>query len=143
MTDVPPLALPVLAQVFWTLVVLTGLGAARLRAIRQGHARVPGLALSKEGWPDDVRKVSNNFDNQFQVPVLFYVICGAATILETAGPLMTALAWFFVASRVAHTAVHVTTNYIPLRFGIFMAGFVALVIMYVLTAAGYLVPATS
>ena len=142
MTDVPTLVLPVLAQIFWTLVVLCGLGVTRFRALRHRRADRSRLSISPEGWPDDARKMSNNFDNQFQMPVLFYVVCILATIMETAGPGMTALAWFFVVMRVAHTAVHVTTNYIPLRFGFYAAGFVALVLMFAMTAASFFGPAT-
>jgi hypothetical protein len=143
MTDVPTLILPLLAQVFWTLLVLCGLAVTRYRALR--HRRVADLArlsISREGWPDDVLKMSNNFDNQFQIPVLFYVVCILATFMETAGPTVTALAWFFVMMRVAHTAVHVTSNYVPLRFGFYLGSVIALVVMFVMTAASFFGPAT-
>jgi hypothetical protein len=138
MTDVPTLILPLLAQVFWTLLVLCGLAVTRYRALR--HRRVVDLthlSISREGWPDDARKMSNNFDNQFQIPVLFYVVCILATFMETAGPAVTALAWFFVVMRVAHTAVHVTINYVPLRFGFYLASVAALVAMFVMTSASF------
>src|SRR5688572_23030436 len=120
MTDVPTLILPLLAQVFWTLIVLCGLAVTRFRALRRRRADLAHLSISREGWPDDARKMSNNFDNQFQIPVLFYIVCILATFMETAGPGVTALAWFFVVMRVAHTAVHVTSNYVPLRFAFYL-----------------------
>ena len=143
MTDVPTLVLPVLAQIFWTLVVLCGLGVTRIRALRHRRADLSRLSISVEGWPSDARKMSNNFDNQFQIPVLFYVVCILATIMETAGPAMTALAWFFVVMRVAHTAVHVTNNYVPLRFAFYMGSLTALILMFAMTAASFFGPATS
>jgi hypothetical protein len=142
MTDVPPLILPLLAQVFWTLVVLCGLAVTRFRALRHRRADLAHLSISREGWPDDARKMSNNFDNQFQIPVLFYIVCILATFMETAGPGVTALAWFFVAMRVAHTAVHVTSNYVPLRFAFYLGSVTALVVMFVMTAASFFGPGT-
>ena len=142
MTDVPTLILPLLAQVFWTLLVLCGLGVTRFRALRHRRADLAHLSISREGWPDDARKMSNNFDNQFQIPVLFYIVCILATFMETAGPGVTALAWFFVVMRVAHTAVHVTSNYVPLRFAFYLGSVTALVAMFVMTAATFFGPAT-
>ena len=142
MTDVPTLILPLLAQVFWTLLVLCGLAVTRFRALRHRRVDLTHLSISREGWPDNVRKMSNNFDNQFQIPVLFYIVCILATFMETAGPAVTALAWFFVVMRVAHTAVHVTSNYVPLRFAFYLGSVTALVAMFVMTAASFFGPGT-
>lgn len=133
MNPASALAWPVLAQIVWTMLVLALLGVRRYRAIKEKRARLPGLDLSREGWPDDVRKVSNNFDNQFQTPVLFYAICGVAVLTGAAGGAMAALAWLFVVTRIGHTAVHVTSNHVPLRFGFYAAGVGALVTMTGLT----------
>lgn len=129
MTASVSLAWPVLAQIVWTLLVLALLGARRYRALKEKRARLPGLDLSRDGWPDDVRKVSNNLDNQFQTPVLFYAVCGLAVLTGSASGAVVALAWLFVAARVGHTAVHVTTNHVPLRFAFYAAGVTALVAM--------------
>jgi hypothetical protein len=77
-----------------------------------------------------VKKVSNNMHNQFETPILFYVLCGAATYVGATGLGMTLLAWVYVASRLVHLAIHVTTNYVPWRFYAFTVGIVVLVIMW-------------
>ena len=43
------------------------------------------IALSNEAWPDDLKKVANNMHNQFETPVLFYVLCGVATYVGATG----------------------------------------------------------
>ena len=130
------LAWPLLFQALWTLVVLGLLGYRRFHALREQRAEPAGLELSKAGWPDDVTKVSNNFDNQFQTPVLFYMICGVALVAGLAGPALVGLAWVFCASRVVHTAVHVSNNHVPYRFAAFFVGVIVLAAMLVTVATG-------
>ncbi len=126
---------PVLAQVLLTLVVLGLLGRARVRAVKAGAVRIKDIAVSSDGWPDDVRKVANNFANQFETPVLFYVLCGLAMSQGITGWPMVALAWIFVASRIAHAVVHTGRNVVMLRFRIFLVGVGALTAMWALLAA--------
>ncbi len=132
-----PLALlyPVLAQVLLTLILLFWTARARLAALRAGSVRIPEVALSVEPWPDDVRKISNNFHNQFETPVLFYVLCGAATFLGATGIVMTLLAWAYVATRLVHSIIHVTTNRVRHRFAIFALGVAVLIVIWIVVVA--------
>lgn len=128
-----PLALipPVMVQVLLTLAVLFWTGRVRVRALQAGRLRMADVALSQEGWPDDVRKVANNYHNQFETPVLFYVLCGIATFTGATGIGMALLAWAYVASRLVHSAVHTTTNRIRHRFIVFAVGVAILVLMWI------------
>ena len=54
----------------------------------------------------------------------------AAAIVEV--PLMLALSWAFVVARLAHAAVHVTSNRLRFRFMTFVAGLVILMAMWAL-----------
>jgi hypothetical protein len=98
------------------------MGLARASAMRGGRLRAGNGALGDNVWPDDVRKVANNAHNQFETPILFYVLCGLAVLVGATGPLATLLAWGYVASRVAHAAIQVTINRVRYRFAAFLAG---------------------
>jgi hypothetical protein len=141
MSGPPALLYPILAQVLLTLVLLFWTGRARVAALRAGRARIPEVALSAEPWPDDVRKISNNYHNQFETPVLFYVLCGAATYLGATGFFMVLLAWGYIASRLVHSWIHVTTNRLRHRFLAFATGALILAVMWVVVAVR-LAPAT-
>jgi hypothetical protein len=132
-----PLSLvyPVLAQVLLTLVLMLWMGLARLAAIKARRVRFKDIALSAEPWPDEVRKISNNAHNQFETPVLFYVLCGIATYIGPPGILMTLLAWAYVATRLVHTAIHTTSNRVEHRFKVFAVGLAILAVMWVVLAA--------
>lgn len=126
---------PVMLQVLLTLLLLLWTGRVRVRAVRQRRVHIRDIALSGEAWPDDIRKISNNMHNQFETPILFFVLCGAAIYLGAAGFLMVLLAWAYVASRLVHSFVHVTTNRVQHRFQAFAFGVVVLILMWILVAA--------
>jgi hypothetical protein len=118
--------LPLLAQVFLTLALYAVLAVAKRRAMQAGLVDLERRALHDDAWPESVIKVSNNIRNQFQLPVLFYVLVIVLWQLGKAGPLAQALAWLFVASRVVHAWVHTGSNVVALRRGVFTFGWVVL-----------------
>lgn len=126
------LFLPVLAQVGLTIVVYVALAVAKSRAIKAGSIDRERAALHDDAWPESVLKINNNIRNQFEVPVLFYVVCFVLVAVNATGALVQVLAWLFVASRVAHVWIHTRSNYIPARRGVFMAGVLILLLLWLL-----------
>jgi len=61
------------------------------------------------GRPEEEWQISNAFDNQFQLPVLFYVGC-SSPILFGATMLEVLIAFAFVGLRYAHAIIHITEN---------------------------------
>src|SRR5690554_2299622 len=120
---------PVLAQILLTLVMFIVLGARKAKAVKAGRVNRKEAALDNRVWPEDVVKVSNNIANQFEIPVLFYVLCFVLYSINAAGSVAVFLAWLFVVSRYAHAYVHVTSNYIPVRLPLFMTGALVLLAM--------------
>jgi hypothetical protein len=118
---------PALAQILWTLLVMLAAGRARVAAVRAGEVRLSAIALSGEVWPEHVKKLGNNMNNQFETPTLFYALVLLAMLQDATGWPMAVLAWLYVASRVAHSAVHATSNDVRLRFRIFGFGIACLV----------------
>ena len=108
------LLLPVLVQVLLTIFLYVALAVAKSRAVKAGLVDLERRALHDDAWPESVMKINNNIRNQFEVPVLFYVI---------------ALAWLFVASRVVHAWIHTHSNYVPARRRVFTVGVVVVLAM--------------
>lgn len=123
---------PVLVQVFLTLVMFIVLGARKAKAVKTGKVNRQQAALDNRVWPENVIKVSNNIANQFEVPVLFYVLCFVIFSTQITSILSVVLAWLFTLSRYAHAYVHVGSNYVPLRLGLFMFGCLVLLAMLLL-----------
>ena len=126
---------PVLAQVLLTLVMFIVLGARKAKAVKAGKVNREQAALDNRVWPEYVVKVSNNIANQFEVPILFYILCVVLYSINAAGTVAIVLAWLFVASRYAHAWVHVGSNYVPVRMRLFMVGCVVLLSMLAVAAS--------
>lgn len=122
---------PVLFQVFWTLVVLAIMFRARRAAYRGGEVTIPDVAVSGEKWPEKAKLAANNFSNQFETPLLFFVLAGIAVHIGATDWIMVGLAWAFVVTRIVHTLVHTGSNAIGLRVRAFGLGVLMLLFMLV------------
>ena len=125
------LFLPVLVQVALTFLLGLPTAALRWRAAMRRDVHPKDIALGQRAWPRRVQQVSNAFNNQWETPTLFYAGIAFAMIAEESGGALVGLAWFFVAARVVHALVYVTTNNVPLRFAVFILGYAALALFWV------------
>lgn len=81
--------------------------------------------------PDKVVVIGRHYDNNFQVPLLFFVSCLTHMIIGSVNTYTVALAWFFVASRFFHSFVHLGSNDVRFRVVGFALGWLAIVLMWV------------
>jgi hypothetical protein len=125
---------PVFLQVLLTFGLLFRLGVVRAAAVRQGGIDLDDARLNGQAWPKLPLQVSNSFDNQFQIPVLFYVITALELIAHTTDIFFVVLAWIFVVSRYAHAGVHITSNRVEFRFPAYLVGVAALLAAWLLFA---------
>lgn len=125
---------PVLAQIFLTLTMFILLGVRKTMAVKAGEVNRQQAALNNRVWPEDVVKVSNNIANQFEVPVLFYVLCLLLYSINAAGMVAIVLAWMFTMSRFAHAYVHIGSNFVPMRLRLFLVGCLVVIAMLILVA---------
>ncbi|MBV9428329.1 MAG: MAPEG family protein [Bradyrhizobiaceae bacterium] len=125
---------PLFVLVAMTFALLVWMGAARFAAVRRGEVRVREIALGEPNWPPRVQQISNCFDNQFQLPVLFYVLTILALFLRKADLLFVVMAWIFVLLRIVHAVIHVTSNRVGWRFQAFAAGMLVLLLMWIIFA---------
>lgn len=125
---------PVFVQIALTFVLLVATGTSRVRALRRREVRIKDIALGQPAWPERVTQIGRSFQNQLELPVLFYVAVVLAIVTATGGWPMVPLAWAFVAARLAHAAVHVTSNVVTTRFYIYMVSMLVLAAMWGLIA---------
>jgi hypothetical protein len=122
--------LPLFVQVALTFVLLFWAEYLRVGAVRRGEVNPRDIALREPRWGERETKVANAFQNQLELPVLFYVLTILAWITKQADLLFVLLAWVFVVLRLLHTAIHVTSNNVTRRFAVFLAGAIVLAIMW-------------
>ncbi len=125
---------PALVQALLSLLLLPAMGAARARSMRESRQSIddPDVRLGRNKWNEDATKISNNYKNQFETPVLFFAVIAFSLILKQSDPLLIGLAWVFVLSRLAHAAIHIGSNIVKWRALAFLIGVVVLLAMWLI-----------
>jgi len=122
--------LPLFVEVALTFVVLYWMAYLRTGALQAGEVRLRDIALREPNWPPRATQVANAFQNQLELPVLFYVLTILAWITRHADLLFVVMAWVFVASRLVQVYIHVTGNDVRQRGLAFGVGALVLTIMW-------------
>ncbi len=94
----------------------------RFQAVKNKRMRGGYFKLYEGDVPEDIARIGNNFNNQFQLPVIFLVTCVTALYFQAVGPYFVATAATFVLSRLLHSYIHININVVLMRAGVFFAG---------------------
>jgi hypothetical protein len=133
MTDPKSILTPICAQVLLTLLVWIWMYVLRLTSMYR--LNVDPQELADETKAQSIFKVavnpSDNLENLFELPVLFYVGAILVFITNTVDSLYLGLAWAFVGFRSLHSIVHCTSNQISYRFAFYVFSSFALWAMWV------------
>ena len=120
------LIFPMAAHVGWIAVLYVLLTVVRAPTAWGVGARADG----SNPWQSLEKRVSANLGNQFEWPLLFYIVCLLLIQLDAVDSTQVALAWVFIAGRIVHTAVHLSTSGVRLRGLVFTINFVAVLLMW-------------
>lgn len=126
--------LPVFVQVLLIFLLLGLMGRERLGSLASGEVKADDVLLSDTNYTPRARQFSNCFRNQFELPMLFFVLIAFIVITRVGDILLLALAWTFVLLRYAHAYIHTTSNDLNWRFRAYSAGVIVLIVMWVIFA---------
>src|SRR4030081_1154839 len=122
--------LPVFVLVGLTFVLLLWMGGARRQALVGGETQIRDVALGQPNWPTRATQIGNCFSNQFEIPLLFYVLIALALPLRHADLVIVLLSWVFVVTRFVHAGIFVTSNDLRQRGPAWFAGVLVLFAMW-------------
>jgi hypothetical protein len=122
----PPTALALLTGFVWLR-----LGSDRLSELRERRIHPQQVATSKQ-MSEMLQNVqsADHFRNLFEMPVLFYALCGFIAITNLGTVFLLACAWGYVALRALHAYVHLSHNKVVRRFQVFVASTIVLYVMW-------------
>jgi hypothetical protein len=128
---------PAIALVLWTFVMWGWMYATRIPAIvgsrmKMDPERPRGEQMNQ--LPAKVRWKADNYNHLFEMPTLFYAVALALAIAGDSSTLSVALAWTYVALRVAHSVWQSTINVIEIRFAMFSLSSIVLFLLSVRAA---------
>jgi hypothetical protein len=123
--------LPVFVSIGLTFFLLLWMTTARTQALRGRETRLKDIALGQPNWPERVTQIGNCFKNQFEVPLLFYVLIALALPLRRADLFIVLMSWVFVVTRFVHAGIFVTSNNVQQRGLVWFAGVLVLFAMWI------------
>ena len=125
------LVLPILAHVLLVASLYIILAVRKAAAVKAGGVDIKKTALNNKAWPDSVVKVSNNIDNNFEAPVLYYGVCLVSFVLGVTNNFAIICSIAYVALRYVHSFVHIGSNFVPARLSLFVLSLVMILAMLV------------
>ncbi len=129
--DAYSLVYPMFAMVLLTATVLVIMFRSRMRAVREKALGTAYFRTFQGGTePEYAAKPSRHFVNLFEAPTLFYAACLAALATRASGPVILALAWTYVAIRLAHAWIHIGRNRLRHRIPVYGASWVVLLAIW-------------
>jgi hypothetical protein len=128
---------PVITLVLWTLVMCAWLYATRIPAARRlniPNDRYRPQAELLNMLPAEVRWKADNYNHLMEQPTLFYAVALTLAVMHAGDGTNTVLAWLYVYVRVLHSLVQALFNVIVVRFAVFMAGTLILLVLTIRAA---------
>ena len=123
--------LPVFVLVGLAFALLLWMAAARGRALKARETSFKDIALRQPNWPERATQIGNCFSNQFEIPLLFYILIALALPLRHADLFIVLMSWVFVVTRFAHAGIFVTSNDVRTRSLGWFAGVLVLFAMWI------------
>ena len=125
--------LPMFAMLMLTLAIAILAVIVRIKSVTSGVVKISYYrAMQGQDVPDMVTRSTRCFNNQFEVPILFYIVSTLFVALNIASILAITLAWCFVALRAWHALIHLTYNNVIHRMFSFGAGCIVVLAMWAL-----------
>jgi hypothetical protein len=123
--------LPVFVLVGLTFFLLLWMATARTKALKARETSLKDIALRQPNWPEKATQIANCYSNQFEIPVLFYILIALALPLHKADLFIVLMSWVFVVTRFAHAGIFVTSNDVRTRSLAWFAGVLVLLAMWI------------
>ena len=129
--SVPIVLLPVFVQIGLTFALLLWMVGTRRQALVGGETKIRDIALGQPNWPTRATQIGNCFANQFELPLLFYILIALALPLRHADLFIVLMSWVFVVTRFVHAGIFVTSNDLGRRSMAWLAGVLVLFAMWI------------
>jgi len=123
--------MPMLALILWTFIIWFWMYATRIPAMRAAGID-PRRVKRKDDLdplPVRVQQIADNYNHLHEQPTVFYALVIFSHLIGVADGINVALAWTYVALRIAHSLIQCTGNFVPLRFTVFATSSLVLMVI--------------
>ncbi len=123
---------PLIAMVALTVAISVYLLKSRYRAVLEDGLD-PRYFKQNSGadLPDYLVRVTQHYENLFEMPMLFYVVCILLFITQNVDIASVVLAWGYFFSRIVHAYIHIGKNRLLQRRNSFFVSSLFLLALWV------------
>lgn len=115
--------IPMYLMLVLTLFIGTYTVLGRIRSVSKGEVKIKTYrTMDYDAMPEKLAVAGRCFNNQFEVPTLFYAVGVLSLAMNLVTPILVGLAWVFVVSRFIHAYVHLTSNNVLHRMLVYIIG---------------------
>ena len=122
----PVFAMVLLAFFSYIIMILIAKKYITKKEIKYGQFK-----LYRGEFPDEYEQSRQHLKNQFELPIIFYLLVALLYSLNNLQYIDIILAWLFVISRYIHTFIRFKNNYLPYRATVFTFGYVILLACWI------------
>ena len=127
---------PAALLVLWSLIMLFWMAGTRLPAAKKLGIDITAKPGGRgpdidPNMPDKVAWKSHNYTHLMEQPTLFYATVIILALAEAGNGLNLWLAWAYVVLRIIHSIWQATVNLVNVRFMLFLASTICLMVMAV------------
>lgn len=115
---------------FYILAIGLYMFFSRKRAVESGEIRMSYFRDYSQEFPPHLKVISNHFNNQFQVPVFFFMAGILAIALNKVTFTFNILATVFILTRILHSFIHLGSNNVLYRAFFYFSGVFIVAAMY-------------
>ena len=131
----PALALVLLTFVVWVYMYIRRIGWMRANRV---HPDRGAKSRAQREFPADVAASSDNLENLFEMPVLFYFATVVLYVAANVDTVAIWLAWVYVALRYVHSFIHCRSGRVIYRFSVYNLSNVVLLVIWLRIAVALL-----
>ena len=123
---------PVLGMALLTFYIGMRVAMLRVKAVREDGLRPAYFLLNRGGKPPEyLIKMTHQYENLFELPILFYLGVGIVFMLNRVDYGYLLLAWSYFVLRIVHAYIHTTYNRLRHRRSVFLFSALILMIFWV------------
>lgn len=122
---------PMAFYAFWIFGTAIHLFRTRVRALKNKEVSMKYFQSYTAAPPPEYSRIAErHYENQFEVPTMFFSVGAMQFALGFANSLTLVLMWAFVVARVIHTFIHLGSNNILTRMKFFTTSWICILALW-------------
>ena len=124
--------IPMYLMLVLTLFIGTYTVLGRIRSVSKGEVKIKTYrTMDYDAMPEKLAVAGRCFNNQFEVPTLFYAVTISIAALGHVDVFYVGCAWTYAVLRIGHSLVQATFDRVMVRFVLFVLSWLVLTVMVV------------